>query len=100
MLWAALLRWVYAFWKIYLPIPIAAFTEDTLNPVDSKDNPSYITLQLKRNKNYPFGAGVTLHLGATGSPICLVASMFRRLHGGPCPGIVYIRIHVSTVFRR
>lgn len=78
-----LLRWFMHFGEFTCP-SLASFTEDMLTPgdvADSRDNPSYITLRLKR---YPFGVGVTLHLEVqfVQSPLCWATWPAARPHQG------------------
>ena len=47
--------------------------------VDSRDNPTMVSVRLRRSKSDPFGAGVTIHLGRTGDRICPVLAMLDYL---------------------
>lgn len=97
MLWAAFCLGFFAFMRSgeFTCPSLQAFTTDMLSPediaVDSHTAPSYITVLLRRSKNDPFGVGTTIHLGATGNPICPVASMLGYLAVRPTtPGPLFI----------
>ena len=85
MLWAAFCLGFFGFLRSgeFTCPSLAAFTPDLLNPsdiaVDSHVAPSHLTVLLKRSKNDPFGAGTTLHLGATGDILCPVTSILAYL---------------------
>ena len=90
MLWAAFcLGFGFMRSGEFTCISLAAFSSDMLSPnditVDSHTSPSCITVLLKRSKNDPFGVGTTLHLGATGSPLCPITSMLGYLAHRPGP---------------
>ncbi len=67
--------WFYAVGGIH-------FTSDILSPsdmsVDSRVSPSHVVVRLKRSKNDSFAVG-SLHLSATGLPLCLVAALLGYL---------------------
>ena len=97
MLWAAFCIGFFGFMRSgeFTCPSLSAFTDDMLAPgdvaVDSRSAPSYIVVRLKRSKNDPFGAGVTIHLGATGDSICPVNAMLSYLaQRPPSPGPLFI----------
>ena len=58
--------------------------------VNSYDNPSCISIFLKHSKTDPFGAGITLFLGATGNELCPVSAMLAFLAvRGSVPGPLF-----------
>ena len=74
--------WIYALGRIYLFI-YEGICPDMLMPqdvaVDSHTASSHIVIHLKRSKNYPFGVGAFLHLGATDQLLCPVAALLGYL---------------------
>ena len=55
--------------------------------VDSRTQPSYISVQLKRSKNDPFSQGVTLYIGQSHKKLCVVSSVLAYLAiCSPAPG--------------
>ena len=79
-----------------------AFSEDMLGvgdiAVNSRANPSHITVRLRRSKNDPFGVGVTLHLGKTNDIVCPVVSMLAYLAMRPAtPGPLFIFADGTTL---
>ena len=85
MLWAAFCLGFFGFMRSgeFTCPSVDAFTPDMLSAddvaVDSRERPSHITVHLKRSKNDPFGVSTTVHLGATGSPLCPVVAMLAYL---------------------
>lgn len=59
-------------------------TEDVC--VDSRTNPSFLTVRLKRSKGDPFGAGVLLYVGRTFLPLCPVTAVLSYLAVRPNSG--------------
>ena len=97
MLWAAFCLAFFGFMRSgeFTCPSIQAFTPDMLSPDDIAVNShtalSFITVHLKRSKNDPFGAGTTLHLGATGSCLCPVAAVLGyKAYRPPIPGPLFI----------
>ena len=85
MLWAAFCLGFFGFMRSgeFTCPSQQAFFPDMLTPgdvaIDSHTSPSFITVRLKRSKNDPFGASTTLHLGATGDPLCPVTALLVYL---------------------
>ena len=57
----------------YVPLTLADIQ------VDSRADPSYLTVTLRASKTDPFGAGQTLYLGRTDSKICPVVGMLAYI---------------------
>ena len=56
--------------------------------VDSHQNPSIVRVHLCRAKTNPFGAGVSIYVGRTGTPLCPVSALLNFMTvcpqgGGP-----------------
>ena len=47
--------------------------------MDLRSSPSHVLVYLKHSKNYPFGVGNSVHLGATGQHLCPVAALLGYL---------------------
>ena len=47
--------------------------------VDNKQNPTAISVRVKQSKTDPFRQGVSIYLGKTDTPICLVAALLSYL---------------------
>ena len=47
--------------------------------VDSRDNPTMVSVHLCHSKTDPFGAGVTIYLGRTYQPVCPVSALLAYL---------------------
>lgn len=97
MLWAAFCLGFFGFMRAgeftYPPntqeTPEFLLVEDIA--VDSHDAPQHMTVQLKRSKADPFGAGVTIHLGRTGEALCPVTAMLGYLARRPAtPGFLFL----------
>ena len=59
--------------------------------VDSRTQPSYILVRLKRSKNYPFGQGVTLYVGRSRKKLCAVSAVLAYLAiCSPAPGPFFV----------
>jgi len=66
--------------------------------VDSHVRPTHLAVHLKQSKTDPFGAGITLHLGATGDILCPVAAMLGYLaQRPPTPGFLFLFEDGSTL---
>jgi hypothetical protein len=89
MLWAAFCVGFFGFMRSgeFTCPSLEAFSLDMLSPgdvaVDSYQNPSYVTVTLRQSKNDPFAAGVTIHLGRTGTPLCPVTALLGYLAQRP-----------------
>ena len=85
MLWAAFCMGFFGFMRSgeFTCPSMDAFTPEMLTPqdiaVDSHVSPTRLSVHLKRSKSDPFGAGTTLHLGATGDILCPVAATLGYL---------------------
>ena len=97
MLWAAVCLGFFGFLRAgeFTCPSLHAFTSDMLSAqdisVDSLTHPSRMEVTLRRSKTDPFGAGVTLHLGATGCALCPLAAMLGYLAVRPSsPGPLFI----------
>lgn len=106
MLWAAVCLGFFAFMRAgeFTCPSLNAFTPDMLTPgdiaVDSYTSPTHLTVHLKRSKNDPFGAGITIHLGATGDLLCPVTSMLGYLALRPdTPGPLFVFSDGATLSR-
>ena len=106
MLWAAFCLGFFGFLRSgeFTCPSRESFTPDMLSPqdvsVDSHGAPSHLAVHLKRSKNDPFGAGTTLHLGATGTALCPVASVLGYLTiRPPTPGPLFLFRDGSTLSR-
>lgn len=81
MLWAAFCLGFFGFLRAgeFTCHSRDTFMADMLSPsditVDSHSSPSHLSVHLKRSKADPFGAGATLHLGATGDILCPVTAV-------------------------
>jgi hypothetical protein len=72
-----------------------AFTSDMLAPddvaVDSHSCPTHMSVYLRKSKVDPFGAGATLHFGATGDILCPVTAVLGFMAvRPPTPGPFFI----------
>ena len=58
--------------------------------VDSHDDPSTIAITIKASKTDPYRQGVTVYLGATGSPLCPVKALLAFIMvRGDAPGSLF-----------
>ena len=106
MLWAACCTGFFGFMRAgeFTCPSWRAFTADMLChqdvSVDSRDNPSIVSIHLRRSKTDPFGAGVTIHLGRTHQPICPVAALLAYLAQRGCrPGPLFLCQNGSPLSR-
>ena len=94
MLWAACCMGFFGFMRAgeFTCQSWQAFSPTMLTPqdiyIDSHNNPTIVTVHLRRSKTDPFGAGVSIHLGRSGCAVCPVAAILgyiarRGLHHGP-----------------
>ena len=68
--------------------------------VDSHVSPSHLSVHLRQTKTDPFGAGVTIHLGATGDSLCPIAAVLGYLAVRPsAPGPLFLFEDGSTLSR-
>ena len=78
----------------------AAFTSDMLAPedvaVNSHSSPTHTSVHLKRSKVDPFGAGTTIHFGATGDILCPVTAVLGYLAVRPPPPLCSCSKMVQT----
>ena len=59
--------------------------------VDSRTQPSYISVRLKRSKNNPFGQGVTFDIGQSHKKLCVVSAVLAYLAiRSPAPGPFFV----------
>ena len=94
MLWAACCLGYFAFLRS------GEFTCTPGNPcslepsdiaVDDRENPSFITVRLRRSKTDQFGEGTTIFVGRTRSEICPVAAVLAYIARRPgTPGPLFI----------
>ena len=72
--WVSCTQWIHSVlhWKHF---PQTCFLHKTCQHV----SPLHLAVHLKRSKNDPFAAGMTLHLGAKGEALCPVSSMLGYL---------------------
>ena len=106
MLWSAFCVGFFGFMRSgeFTCPSLEAFSPDMLSPgdvaVDSYQNPSYVTVTLRHSKNDPFAAGVTIHLGRTGTPLCPVTALLGYLaQRPPSPGPLFIFTDGSPLCR-
>lgn len=97
MLWAACCTGFFGFLRAgeFTCSSWQAFHADMLSPrdisVDSRDQPTVVSVHLRRSKSDPFGHGVTIHLGRTGLPICPVVALLAYLAlRGQRPGPLFL----------
>ena len=97
MLWAACCTGFFGFLRAgeFTCSSWQAFHTDMLSPrdvsVDSHDQPTVVSVLLRRSKTDPFGQGVTIHLGRTGLPICPVVALLAYLAlRGQRPGPLFL----------
>ena len=57
--------------------------------VDSRTQPSYILVWLKKSKNDPFGQGVTLYIGRSHKKLCEVLAYLAIRSPAPGPFFVF-----------
>ena len=94
MLWAALCLAFFAFLRVgeFTCPSLANFDESVMLAVgdvavDSRTQPSYILVQLKRSKNDPFGQRVILYVGRSHKKLCAVSAVLSYLAiRSPAPG--------------
>lgn len=85
MLWAAFCLGFFGFMRAgeFTCPSHEAFTQQTLSykdvSVNSHSAPTHLTVHLKQSKTDPFGAGTTLHMGATGESLCPVTAVLAYL---------------------
>ena len=106
MLWAAVCLGFFSFMHAgeFTCPSLHAFSADMLSvrdiAVDSLRQPSRMEVTLRRSKTDPFGAGITLHLGATGCNLCPIAALLGYLAvRPPSPGPLFIFEDGSTLSR-
>lgn len=69
--------------------------------VDSHSSPSMLSVHLRRAKTDPFGRGVTLYLGRSGSEVCPVAAVLNYLVTRPAPdGPLFVHSDGSPLLKR
>ena len=85
MLWAACCVGFFGFMRSgeFTCPSRAHFQEHMLSPrdisVDSRSQPTVVSVLLRRSKNDPFGRGMTVYLGRTSHSICPVAAVLDYL---------------------
>jgi len=104
MLWAAFCLGFFAFMRAgeFTCPSHQAFTGGMLTvgdfAVDSHSSPSHLVVRLRQSKTDPFGAGLTIHLGATGDNLCPIAAMLGYLAVRPStPGPIFLFSDGSTL---
>ena len=102
MLWAACTLGFFAFLRSGEFTVSPPSSEPVLTPsdicVDSRTDPSFLTITLRSCKTDPFGAGCTLYVGCTHSTICPVAVvLFYLAARSPSPGPLFIHQDGSTL---
>ncbi len=111
-MWAAATLCFFGFFRSgEITVPSVAAFNPTVHVTwgdvtfDNSANPSSACMKLKRSKCDQFGAGVNVHLGQTGSPLCPIAALlayiasrrdtpgpfFRDTHGNPLTKGVFVR---------
>ena len=97
MLWAAFCLGFFGFMRAgeFTCPSLQAFTPNMLAvrdiQVDSHSAPSHLSVLLRESKTDQFGAGMTIHLGATGDKLCPVVAMLGYLAiRPPSPGPLFI----------
>ena len=96
MLWAAFCLAFFAFLRVgeFTCPSLANFDGSVMLAVgdvavDSRTQPSYISLRLKRSKNDPFGQG--LHVGQSHKKLCVVSAVLAYLAiRSPAPGPFFV----------
>lgn len=102
MFWAACTLEFFAFLRSGEFTVSPPSSEPVLTPsdicVDSRTDPSFLTITLRSCKTDPFGAGCTLYVGCTHSTICPVAAVLSYLAArSPSPGPLFIHQDGSTL---
>ena len=106
MLWAAFCLGFFGFMRAgeFTCPSLESFNQGMLSPrdvsVDSHSAPTHLAVHLRQSKTDPFGAGSTLHLGATGDHLCPVVAMLAYLAIRPqSPGPLFLFQDGSTLSR-
>ena len=104
MLWAAFCLGFFGFMRAgeFTCPSLESFNQGMLSPrdvsVDSHSAPTHLAVHLRQSKTDPFGAGSTLHLGATGDHLCPVVAMLAYLAIRPqSPGPLFLFQDGSTL---
>lgn len=103
MLWAACLLGFFGFLRS------GEFTHNPLSSselqpadiaVDNRDNPTFITVTLRRHKTDQYGTGTTIVIGRTGDSLCPVAAILTYLAiRSSVPGPLFIKEDGSPLTR-
>ena len=106
MLWAAFCLRFFGFMRAgeFTCPSYEVFSPLMLSPmdvqVDSHTSPTRMSVHLRQSKTDQFGAGTTIHLGTTGSPLCPVTAILGYLAlRPPSPGPLFMYQDGSTLSR-
>lgn len=103
MWWAACCLGFFAFLRC------GEFTDSPTQPsqitaadiaIDSRANPRHMAVTLRHSKTDPFGAGITLHLGRSGTNICPISAILAYLTIRPAhPGSLFLHSNGQPLTR-